>query len=218
MNKINGGYLKRKRTNKYVSKKKSYPRYRTLPNEYNYIKAELVDTIGIYVSGPTSTFVFQNSGVSYIPLQVIIGTSSSFVQHQTEYTRYKITGVSVECAQASSPEHLRLGFLLGAPAVAMAFYPQNTTQSMANAPALKDNNFLMYPNVGHVQRKYWGIPDGYMDTGSNGLGTWNSTNSITNQTGQLHIAPVDSGNTNIAVLNVFLLRFCVYVIFSGKMD
>mgnify|MGYP003377890291 CR=1 FL=1 len=177
----------------------------------------MVDNVGVYTSG-ISQFVFQNSGGQNLPIQVILGASSSFVQHQTEYTRYKVTGVSVECVQASSPEHLRTIFLLGAPAAAMAFYPQNTTQNMAQAPAVKDNNFLMYPNVTNVQRKYWGIPDDYMDTGSNGLGTWNSTNSIAQQTGQLAICSLDTANTISGAANVFLLRFIVYVVFSGKMD
>lgn len=202
---------------KRIGKRQKTPMrlYTNIPNDFNYVKCELADTIGM--AGPVDTFTFQNGGTAYLPLQVIMGTSASFSQYQFEYTRYKVTGVSVTAAQCNAPEHLRFIFTQGAPGCAVAFYPQNTTQAMGNGPRNKDNNMVIYPNVGHVQKKYWNIPDGYMDTGTNGLGTWNSTQSITNQTGQISICNLES-NASQGPINVYLLRIIVYVIFSGKND
>jgi len=207
---------KSKSKKRIVKSKPKYKIAKNLPNDYNYIKAELVDTIGML--GASSTFTFQNSGNQYVTLGTIILNASSFVQYQGEYTRFKVTGIHISAAQCSSPEHLRTFFLLGAPACALAFYPQNTTQGMANAPANKDNNMLIYPNVTDIQMKYYGIPDGYMDTGAAGLGTWNSTNNASQITGQLHLAPLDSSNTSSGGVNVYLLRIVVYIVLSGKID
>lgn len=203
---------------KRIGKRQKTPMrlYSNIPNDFNYVKCELADTIGVAGTG-LSTFTFQNGAVSYLPVQVVLGSSASFSQYQFEYTRYKVTGISVTAAQCSSPEHLRIVFGQGGPGCAIAFYPQNTTQGMGNGPRNKDNAMIIYPNVGHVQKKYWHIPDGYMDTGTNGLGTWNSTQSITNQTGQLHLAPLED-NPAGAAINVYLLRVIVYVVFSGKND
>jgi len=202
---------------KRIGKRQKTPMklYTNIPNDFNYVKCELTDTIGMV--GATDGFTFQNSGLAYIPLQVVIGTSASFSQYQFEYTRYKVTGVSVTAAQCSSPEHLRLIFGQGGPGCAVAFYPQNTTQAMGNSPRNKDTAMIIYPNVGSLQKKYWHIPDGYMDTGSNGLGTWNSTNSFAQQTGQLSICNLEANSASGAI-NVYLLRIIVYVVFSGKND
>ena len=208
-----GNYLPKKR----IGKREKTPMrlYTNIPNDFNYVKCELTDTIGM--NSASNIFQFQNSGLAYIPIQVIIGTSASFSQYQFEYTRYKITGVSVTAAQCSSPEHLRAIFGQGGPGCALAFYPQNTTQAMGNGPRNKDNSLIIYPNVGHVQKKFWHIPDGFMDTGSNGLGTWNSTQSFAQQTGQLSIVNLED-NMSSGAVNVYLLRMVVYVIFSGKND
>ena len=90
---------------------------------------------------------------------------------------------------------------------------------MGASPRTKDNNLVIYPNVTSKQSKYWSIPDSYMDNGAGGLGIWLSTNiSTTGVTGQLAICGLEAGNTTSSTLNVYLLRVCVYVVFSTKLD
>ena len=193
--------------------------YTNIPNDFNRVKCELVDTIGVFAGTPSENWVFQNTSVPYLPIGVLLGASESFNSHVPEYARYKITGISVTAVMANSPEHVRSAFLNGAPGVCVAFYPQNTTQAMGAAPRTKDNNMVIYPNVTSKQTKYWSIPDNYIDNGAGGLGTWLSTNILTTAvTGQLSICGLEAGNTTGSVINVYLLRICVYVIFSTKID
>ena len=216
----NGSYLKKKRYNRRSYFKAPMKMYTNIPNDFNRVKCELVDTIGVY-TGLSDTFTFQNTGVAYLPIGVVLGASESFNSQVTEYARFKITGVSVTAVMANSSEHLRYLFLNGAPGACVAFYPQNTTQSMARSPATKDNNMVIYPNVTAKQYKYWSIPDNYMDNGAGGLGVWISSNILTTGiTGQLAICGLEAGNTiqSGASANVFLLRVCVYVTFSTKID
>jgi len=214
--KLLGSFLKKKRTNRFYGKKKSFPRYKSIKGDYNSVKAELYDTVG--VTGPGSTFLFQNNGYAYMPLVTVLSTSPSFAEYQPDYVRYKITGVSVSFSNCSSPEHLRTTFTYGAPGMACAFYPQNTTQGMSTAPRNKDNNIIVFPNVTSVQSKYWPVQDSLIDTGAGGLGTWNSCNNWSSQTGQLHLAPLEDNNNATGSVNVFLVRIIVYVIFSTKID
>ena len=212
----------------YLKKKRAYKRrrlyrpnfklYTNIPNDFNRVKCELVDTIGVYSTG-FDTFTFQNTGVAYLPVGVVLGASESFNSHVPEYARFKITGVSVTAVMANSAEHIRVTFLNGAPGACVAFYPQNTTQAMSRSPASKDNNFVIYPNVLAPQSKYWSIPDSYIDNGAGGLGTWISSNLLTTGiTGQLAICGLEVGNNASSPINVFLLRVCVYVLFSTKID
>ena len=161
--------------------------YTNIPNDFNRVKCELVDTIGVYTVD-SETWHFQNTSVPYLPIGVVLGSSESFNSQVTEYSRFKITGVSVTAAFCNSAEHTRFAFSNGCPGACVAFYPQNTTQAMGNAPRTKDNNLVIYPNVTVKQSKYWSIPDSYLDNGAGGLGTWLSTNmSTTGVTGQLSI-------------------------------
>lgn len=194
--------------------------YSNIPNDFNRVKCELVDSIGVFASGsPSETWVFQNTGVSYLPIGVVLGSSESFNSQVPEYARFKITGISVTAVMVSSQEHLRSLYANGAPGACIAFYPQNTTQGMGVSPRTKDNNLVVYPGVTAKQSKYWSIPDNYMDNGAGGLGTWISSNiSTTGVTGQLAICGLDPGNTTNGTGNAYLLRVCVYVMFSGKID
>ena len=216
----NGSYLKKKRYNRRSYFKTPMRMYTNIPNDFNRVKCELVDTIGVFSSGtPIENWVFQNTAVSYLPIGVVLGSSESFNSQVTEYARFKITGVSVTAVMCNSPEHVRVAFANGAPGACVAFYPQNTTQSMGASPRTKDNNLVIYPNVTSKQSKYWSIPDSYMDNGAGGLGIWLSTNiSTTGVTGQLAICGLEAGNTTSSTLNVYLLRVCVYVVFSTKLD
>lgn len=218
MMKLLGSFLKKKRTNRFYGKKKSVPflRYKSMSGDFNKVKCELYDTIG--VAGTTDRFTFQNNGQQYMPLATVLSTSSSFAEYYPDYVRYKITGVRIDLSNCNSPEHLRTIFTYGAPGCAVAFYPQNTTQGMADAPRNKDNNLVVFPNVTSVQSKYWNVPDSLIDTGAGGLGTWNSTNNWSSQTGQLHLAPLETGNNAASSINVFLIRIIVYVTFSTKID
>lgn len=214
----NGSYLKKKRYNRRSYFKAPLKMYTNMPNDFNRVKCELVDTIGVYTVN-SDQFYFQNTGVAYLPIGVVLGASESFNSQVTEYARFKITGVSVTAVMANSPEHTRAVFLNGSPGACVAFYPQNTTQSMARSPATKDNNMVIYPNVTAKQTKYWSIPDNYMDNGAGGLGTWISSNILTTGiTGQLAICNLEVGNTASSAINVYLLRVCVYVTFSSKID
>lgn len=216
----NGSYLKKKRYNRRSYFKTPMRMYTNMPNDFNHVKCELVDTIGVY-TGNTDIFTWQNTVNANLPIGVVLGASESFNSQVTEYARFKITGVSVTAVMCNSPEHLRFIFQNGAPGACVAFYPQNTTQAMANSPRTKDNNLVIYPNVTAKQSKYWAIPDSYMDNGAGGLGTWISSNiSTLGVTGQLAICGLESGNVTLsgATANVFLLRVCVYVIFSSKID
>lgn len=213
-----GGLLGKKRANRFTNKKRVAPfrRYKNMPFDYNKVRVEAYDTLA--VSQTSDAFFFQNSGYQYITLTSILANSSSFMQYQPEYVRYKITGFKVDISNVSSPEHLRTTFANGAPGCAIAFYPQNTTQGMGISPRNKDNNLVVFPNVTEIQSKYWSVPDSLMDTGSGGLGTWNSCNNYGSQTGQLHTAPLESGNNASANVNVFFIRIAVYCVFSGKID
>lgn len=214
----NGSYLKKKRYNRRSYFKTPMRMYTNIPNDFNRVKCELVDTIGCYATG-SETWLFQNTSNANLPIGVVLGASESFNSQVTEYARFKITGVSVTAVMCNSPEHSRQVFANGTGGACVAFYPQNTTQAMGNSPRTKDNNMVIYPNVTAKQTKYWYIPDSYVDNGAGGLGVWLSTNiATTGITGQLAICGLEAGNTVTGPINVYLLRVCVYVIFSTKID
>nr|WAE42931.1 MAG: capsid protein [Cressdnaviricota sp.] len=170
----------------------------------------------IFILNTTANPLFRNGGNPYMNFTDILTANPAFASQAINYSRYKITGCSVMAVPCFDSVGSNTSFgINGAPLIFIQQYPQLTSQTVGSECEYSDNNFMLKPYAGS-QGKYWSYKSNYMIGIGSGVGTWNQTNSVGTQQGQLSVISQAGYTAVSAHISVFQIRVDLYVTFDGK--
>lgn len=197
-------------------KKRRYykPNLNSVSGQYVSIKCEWYDTI--YSTNGVSTLLFQDTQATYYNLVTILGNSTSFQNTYSNYAMYKITGLSMTSYVTSDPATLRSTFTRAAPAVCIAFYPQNISSNFGAAPKFQENNMFIATASDRPVHKYYAFPNGYASGMVNSVGIWNRTNDYASLQGQISVTNVEADNNANSTHNVIGIKFTIYITYKSR--
>jgi len=196
-----GRYIKRKYGGNY-----RYSSKRINPiNQYSYkktrvgrlTKTAMNSTICTYtgrvnlLSG-SDTYVFP-SGNQFLNLATMLAGSAEFISRFTQYSYYKISGMSVKLTRrwidpivtgANSFSNLIAGLSM----MSVNFYPNLSSTAVGQPVENADSSWKVSPFLHGVQTHYQPFPrDFTTGSNSNGLGVWNACATYTSISGELAI-------------------------------
>lgn len=182
----------------------------------------------VNIPAGTSSYAFGN-GQAYFNLAAILQASNEWVSRSTQYSYYKINGMSVTYTRqwidpiAYGVNGVSSGFLaasyrLGLGSLNTNFYPNLTSTTIGATVQDADSSWITSPFIHGRQSHYQPFPRGFTTgTNSNGLGVWNACNQVANLSGELAIfgsaVPQVSDDGDMIIFDV---EINVYVSFCNN--
>jgi hypothetical protein len=178
------------------------------------LRVEYDDTL--FILNTSSSPLFRAGGQPYLNFVDILSGNPAFASQAVNYNRYKITGCSIMACPCFTDISGAAAFTInGAPLIFIQQYPQLTSQTVGSECEYSDNNAMLKPYAGS-QGKYWSYKSNYMIGVGSGVGTWNQSNSVGTQQGQLSTI-AQAGYTAVSAdVSVYQIRVSLYVVMEGK--
>lgn len=208
-----------KTTRKYASKRVANRFTRRIPRPVKSstalsLRVEWDDQI--YVAITSTQPVFRSAGSDYLEFFSILGNNPAFGSQIANYTRYKINGVSVMSSPCFTDTSSTAIFgIYGVPLCFIQQYPTLTAQSVGSECEFSDNNMMIKP-YNDSASKYWSYKQNYLVGVGSGVGTWNQTNSVATQQGQLSVRFPTIGAVTTAAGSLYSIRVSLYITMDGK--
>jgi hypothetical protein len=213
------GYGSKSTTSK-VSRRFVKRTARRIPRSINLtgviMRVEYDDLLAFYNTDTQPRF--EMSSTSYTNFSAILLANPAFVSQAQNFMRYKVNSCSFNATPCYADKDLSTAFTaVGCPVICIQQYPILASSSVGSEAIYSDNNLVIKPND-LSQSKYWPYKSNFMIGTGSGVGTWNQTNAVASQQGQVSCRAPNPNSTYVCtgVIYLYATRITLSISLDGK--